>query len=75
MEFLKRIFIFTSLVLFSLSFAISIGALLTDFWIETNNLERNGTQSNFSYVHSGLFHGTRQIEWAFAPKIIDFSGL
>uniref|UniRef100_A0A915DWB4 Uncharacterized protein n=1 Tax=Ditylenchus dipsaci TaxID=166011 RepID=A0A915DWB4_9BILA len=73
MELVHRLAIFFSLILFTLAFALALTSLLTDFWIETDGLEHNGVISKAIFVHSGLFHGVRQIDWVFGPKFKIFS--
>ncbi|KAI1733288.1 hypothetical protein Ddc_02212 [Ditylenchus destructor] len=74
MPVLRRLSIFLSLVFFTLAFALALASLLTDFWIESRHgLTRNGQQSKASYVHSGLFHGVRQIDWTLGPRLKPFS--
>lgn len=74
MDFLLRAAIFLGLLLMSLSLALSISAICTDFWLEANPLERNGSLSVASRLHSGLFNGARRIHWPLRPRETPFSG-
>lgn len=75
MSLFRRLSILLSLLFFTLAFALALASLLTDFWMETpNGLTRNGQPSKGSFVQSGLFHGTRKIEWALGPRFKAFSG-
>uniref|UniRef100_A0A1I8B8Q2 Lipoprotein n=1 Tax=Meloidogyne hapla TaxID=6305 RepID=A0A1I8B8Q2_MELHA len=68
-----RLIIFIALLLLTLSLAFALSSILTDFWIYADSLTRNGTNSENNQMNSGLFHGVRQIDWAFGPKRKHFS--
>uniref|UniRef100_A0A914IB84 Uncharacterized protein n=1 Tax=Globodera rostochiensis TaxID=31243 RepID=A0A914IB84_GLORO len=69
----ERLSVFSALFFFAVSLALTLSALLTDFWIQADAMRRNGTESNKHQMNSGLFHGIRQIDWTFGPKRKHFS--
>ncbi|KAL3108420.1 hypothetical protein niasHT_015342 [Heterodera trifolii] len=73
--FRERFSVFASLFLSVVSLAFASSAFHTDFWILSDVMRRNGTESNKNQMNSGLFHGIRQLDWAFGPKRKHFSVL
>ncbi|KAI6239576.1 BMA-ITSN-1, isoform a [Aphelenchoides fujianensis] len=64
----RRVSIFCSLLVYVAVFSLVLTALCTDHWFETSTLKRNGELAGSSHVHSGLFHGVRQLDYGMGPR-------
>jgi predicted PurR-regulated permease PerM len=73
--FMRQLAIFCSLIIYLLVVALVLAALITEFWVETQQLKRNNEESPLSYVNSGLFSGLRQLDWGLGPRRQYFSGI
>uniref|UniRef100_A0A0N5AJX5 Two-component sensor histidine kinase n=1 Tax=Syphacia muris TaxID=451379 RepID=A0A0N5AJX5_9BILA len=71
----RRLSIFFSLVLFTAAVALVIVALLTEYWLESRPLDAKNAVNRYNYIHSGLFKGSRQLDWGLGPryKALSFS--
>uniref|UniRef100_A0AC35ETG7 Uncharacterized protein n=1 Tax=Panagrolaimus sp. PS1159 TaxID=55785 RepID=A0AC35ETG7_9BILA len=74
MNIFRRVVIFFSLINYVLVFALVLTGLVTDYWISTSSLERNGKVLSSSFIHGGLFYGERQLDWGLGPSHQYFSG-
>uniref|UniRef100_A0AC35GDR6 Uncharacterized protein n=1 Tax=Panagrolaimus sp. PS1159 TaxID=55785 RepID=A0AC35GDR6_9BILA len=61
------------LINYVLVFALVLTGLVTDYWISTSSLERNGKVLSSSFIHGGLFYGERQLDWGLGPSHQYFS--
>lgn len=70
----RRISIFISLLMFTAAVALVIVSLLTEYWFESRPVNEKGAASKYNYVHSGLFKGSRQLDWGLGPRYKTFTG-
>lgn len=75
MDSLRHVAVFISLAVFTISLALTVAASTSDFWVETEQIVRENVISSFSYAHSGLFYGERQLDRGRATKLEPFSGM
>ncbi|CAD5227123.1 unnamed protein product [Bursaphelenchus xylophilus] len=69
----RRLAIFISLVVYVIGTSLVLVALSTDFWAESEPLHRFGKASKYSYFHTGLFVGVRQLDYGYGPRREYFS--
>ncbi|KAI6200427.1 BMA-ITSN-1, isoform a [Aphelenchoides besseyi] len=75
-DYKRRLAVFVSLLIYIAVVSLVLTALATDYWFVTTTLNRNGQSVGASSnVHSGLFHGQRQLDFGMGPRWYSFSVL